>query len=65
MDDELPLYRYAAIGDIYGGVFRPEAPVVIPVGDGKFIDRLPCMDNLMNMISDRLPDMSPLPSDCR
>ncbi|MDR1292794.1 MAG: FAD-dependent oxidoreductase [Clostridiales Family XIII bacterium] len=65
MDDELPLYRYAAIGDVYGGVFRPEAPVALPVGDGKFVDKLPCMDNLMNMITERLPAMAPLPSDCR
>jgi formate dehydrogenase major subunit len=61
MDDEAPLYRCASVGDVSGGVYRPEAPVVIPVGDGKFVDELPCMDNLMNMISERLPDMSPLP----
>jgi formate dehydrogenase major subunit len=65
MDDELPLYRYASVGNIYGGVFRPEAPVVAPVADGKLVDRLPCMDNLMNMISERLPEMAPLPCDSR
>jgi formate dehydrogenase major subunit len=62
MNDELPLYRYAAVGDIFGGVFKPEAPVVVPVEDGKFVDPLPCMDNLMNMIVERLPAVSPLPS---
>jgi formate dehydrogenase major subunit len=65
MDDELPLYRYAAVGDILGGVIRPKAPVVTPVDDGKLVDKLPCMDNLMNMISERLPAMSPLPGDSR
>jgi formate dehydrogenase major subunit len=61
MDDELPVYRYAEVGDIFGGVLKPEAPVVVPVEDGKFVDPLPCMDNLMNMIAERLPAISPLP----
>ncbi|MDR0596615.1 MAG: FAD-dependent oxidoreductase, partial [Clostridiales Family XIII bacterium] len=64
MDDELPLYRYASVGDIYGGVFKPETPTIAPIGDGKLVEVLPCMDNLMNMIAERLPNVSPLPSDC-
>ncbi|MDR1496640.1 MAG: FAD-dependent oxidoreductase, partial [Clostridiales Family XIII bacterium] len=54
MDDELALYRYASVGAILGGVLRPEAPVVTPVEDGKLVDKLPCADNLMNMITERL-----------
>jgi formate dehydrogenase major subunit len=65
MDDELPLYRYASVGDVFGGVYKPESPVVIPTDDGKLADRLPCMDNLMNMIAERLPAETPLPSDLR
>jgi formate dehydrogenase major subunit len=63
MDDELALYRYAFVDAVLGGVFRPKAPVVLPVADGKFVDKLPCTDNLMNMITERLPGASPLPSD--
>jgi formate dehydrogenase major subunit len=65
MDDELALYRYAVVGDILGGVYRPEAPVAVPVEDGKLVDKLPCTDNLMNMITERLPDTASLPSDFR
>jgi formate dehydrogenase major subunit len=64
MDDELPVYRYAELDEVFGGVYKPEAPVVVAVEDGKFVDQLPCMDNLMNMIAERLPAVSPLPSDC-
>jgi formate dehydrogenase major subunit len=65
MDDVLPVYRYAAIGDVFGGVIDPSAPVLAPAEDGKLVDRLPCMDNLMNVIEERLPDATTLPSERR
>ena len=55
MDDQLPKYKYAQIGEVLGGVLKPQDPNYWPVGEGKLIDPLPCSDSLMNTISERLP----------
>ena len=55
MDDTEPLYKYAEIGEILDDVLVPEFAEFVVVGDGAFVEPLPCTDNLMNMISQRLP----------
>jgi len=55
MDDTLPKYKYAEIGEILGGVLVPESPRFEVVGKAKFVDPLTCTDNLMNVITERLP----------
>ncbi len=55
MDDTLPLYKYAEIDEILGGVLVPEEPKLVAVADAKLVDELPCTDALMNMMADRLP----------
>ena len=41
MDDTLPLYKYAEIGEVLGGVLAPVNPVFIPAADAKMVDELP------------------------
>ncbi len=48
-------YKYADIGEILGGVLAPEKAKLQVVGDAQFADILPSTDNLMNVISQRLP----------
>lgn len=55
MDDQLYKYKYAEIGEILGGVLSPEKPVLQVVGEAAFVDPLSSTDNLMNVISKRLP----------
>lgn len=55
MDDTLYKYKYAEIGEVLGGVLVPEKAVLKTVGDAKFADPLDSTDNLMNVISRRLP----------
>lgn len=55
MDDQLPRYKYAEIGEILGGVLAPENPKFAVVGDAKLVEKHACTDNLMNMIQSRLP----------
>jgi len=55
MDDAVPTYKYAEIGEITGGVLSPKDPEFVVAGDAKFTDPLKCTDNLMNMITERLP----------
>jgi formate dehydrogenase major subunit len=55
MDDTLPLYKYAELGEILGGVLKPVETVLVPVADSKLVDELPCTDVLMNMMDERLP----------
>ncbi len=54
MDDAVPTYKYAEI-EITGGVLSPKDPEFVVAGDAKFTDPLKCTDNLMNMITERLP----------
>ncbi len=55
MDDVLPLYKYAEVGEILGGVLTPAAPKFVPAKDGKMVDELPCTDSLMNAMTERIP----------
>lgn len=55
MDDRIPAYKYAEIGEIYGGVLKPEEPKFVVVEKAKFVVPQKCTDNLMNMIAERLP----------
>ena len=55
MNDQLYKYKYAELGEILGGVLAPEKPVLAVVGDTAFVDPLASTDNLMNVISQRLP----------
>jgi formate dehydrogenase major subunit len=60
MDDLLPAYRYAAPGEIAGGVLVPEKAALVVAPDGALTDRLSRTDNLMNMIDARLPKAAAL-----
>ena len=55
MDDVLPLYKYAQLGEVLGGVLKPVEIKFHPVVDGPLVDELPCTDYLMNMNSMRIP----------
>ena len=55
MDDKLPKYKYANIGEILGGTLKPQDTKYFSVGEGKLIEPLLCTDSLMNTISERLP----------
>lgn len=56
MDDVLPLYKYAELGEVLGGVMRPAHAKFIPAADAKLVDVLPCTDALMNMMEERIPE---------
>ena len=58
MDDVLPLYKYAEIDEILGGVLPPVDPKFVVAADAKMVDELPCADALMNMMADRLPPVA-------
>jgi formate dehydrogenase major subunit len=60
MDDLLPVYRYAAPGEVAGGVLAPESAKLVVAADGALTDRLPRTDNFMNMIDARLPKAAAL-----
>ena len=55
MDDVLPLYKYAELGEVLGGVMRPACAKFAPAADAKMVDVLPCTDALMNMMEERIP----------
>ena len=59
MDDTLPLYKYAEVGEILGGVLNPVNPKFVPAKDAKMVDELPCTDALMNLMKERLPEAVP------
>jgi formate dehydrogenase major subunit len=63
MEDRLPSYKYAEIGEVFGGVLTPVAKKLVPVEDGKFADIMASTDNLLNMIAARLPDPQAMPID--
>ncbi|MCR5481278.1 MAG: molybdopterin-dependent oxidoreductase, partial [Clostridia bacterium] len=60
MDDTLPRYKYAEVGEIFGGVLTPAEPKFVAVDDAKLVDTLKCTDNLMNTIVARLPKRAKL-----
>ena len=55
MEERIPRYRYAKVGEIQGNVLSPINPKFEVVKDGKFVDIHKCTDNLMNVINERLP----------
>ena len=55
MDDQLYKYKYAEMGEVFGGVLAPEKASLKVVGDAAFADPMDSTDNLMNVISERLP----------
>ncbi|MEG0291695.1 MAG: FAD-dependent oxidoreductase [Anaerovoracaceae bacterium] len=55
MDDELPRYKYAEIGEVLGGALVPEEPKFVVVSKAKFVAPLKSTDNLFNMMIERLP----------
>ena len=55
MNDKLPVYRYAEMGEIYGGVLTCENAKLVAVEDAAFVAPLRSTDHLMNMIDARLP----------
>ena len=59
MEDMLPKYKYAEVGEVLGGAMAPtEDAAFAVVGDAKFVDPLPCTDSLMNVIAERIPKMA-------
>ncbi|HML38377.1 MAG TPA: FAD-dependent oxidoreductase [Bacillota bacterium] len=56
MDNQLYKYKYAEVGEIFGGVLAPEKAELKVVGDAKFADPMASTDNLMNVIAERLPE---------
>lgn len=57
MDDQLPLYKYAELGEIFGGVLSPIDSKIITVKDAKLIDDMPVADTLMKSIIERIPEV--------
>lgn len=55
MEDTLPLYKYAEIGEILGGVLSPIDEKFVSVPTEAMVDVLPCTDALMNLMSERIP----------
>ena len=56
MDQVHPLYKYAEIGEILGGVLKPVKTELVAVEKAKLVDELLCTDNLMNRISERMAE---------
>jgi formate dehydrogenase major subunit len=55
MNDKLPVYRYAEMGEVSGGVLACENRTLVAVEDAALVAPLKCTDHLMNMIDERLP----------
>lgn len=56
MDDTVPRYKYAEVGEVLGGVLAPTADAkLVAAGEGVFADPVKCTDSLMNVIAERLP----------
>lgn len=55
MEDILPKYKYAEIGEVLGGTLEPVEPKFVVVDKTAFVEPLRCTDDLMNIISARLP----------
>lgn len=58
MDDTVPCYKYAEVGEILGGVLAPaETARLVPAAEkGKFVEPVKCTDSLMNSIGERIPE---------
>lgn len=55
MDDMIPTYKYAELGEVLGGALEPLQKCFTAVCDAKLVDELPCTDALMNLNSSRIP----------
>lgn len=55
MDDVLLSYKYAEIGEVFGGVLPCEEPTLTAVKKSAFVEEMKNTDNLMNVIDERLP----------
>ena len=55
MDDALPLYKYAEVGEVLGGVLKPAEINLVPAKKAKMADELPWSDALMNLNAERIP----------
>ena len=58
MNEKLPVYRYAEMGEISGGVLECKDAALVAVEDGAFVAPLTCTDHLTNMIDAKLPKAS-------
>jgi len=55
MDDEVALYNYAEVGEVFGGVLEPIEVKLVAAKDDKLVDVLECTDALMNLNVSRIP----------
>ena len=55
MDDQVPAYKYASLGEVLGGVLAPASVKLVAAEGSVFADPLKCTDSLMNVIAERLP----------
>ena len=55
MDDKVPAYKYASLGEVLGGVIKPAEITLAAVEGNTFAEPLACTDSLMNVIAERLP----------
>ena len=55
MDDEVALYKYAEVGEVFGGVLEPIEVKLVAAKDDKLVDVLECTDALMNLNESRIP----------
>jgi len=56
MDDAVPAYKKARVGEVTGGVLKAEDPEFVIVEDGRFTDPLRSTDSLMRTIAERIPE---------
>jgi formate dehydrogenase major subunit len=55
MDDTLPRYKYAEVGEVLGGTLAPIDAKFVAVGEAAFVEPMRSTDDLMNIISARIP----------
>ena len=55
MNDKVPAYKNATIGETLKNVQKPINPQLVVVEEGDMVKVHPCTDNLMNVINYRLP----------
>lgn len=55
MDDTLPRYKYAEVGEVLGGTLEPVDAKFVVASDAAFVAPMKNTDDMMNIISARLP----------
>ncbi len=55
MDQQIATYKYAEIGEVFGGVLQPVNPKFRSVENGKFAEPKRSTDDMMNIMKERLP----------